>query len=779
VPRFGFLSRLDTDAPSADIPDALDFESDINALASVIAFKEVEPPLAIGLFGNWGTGKSFFMNKLQKRIKRLSGSGVKEYCENVVSINFNSWHYSDSNLWASLITKIFEDLEKFGKGEEDKKKLNKLLENLNSAKELLQEKTQQQEKLKKELEELDKKRTEWTREIDDAVKDLNEIKTMDIIKAVWKDPMVKKDVEELKHRYDFLDLEEYGQVDKNLEELGDGMTRFKETLKLIYSYRNGKLWIALLSALGFFALFTLLMYWAGSAEEVFNQLKYLVGLVAAITSQAVIFMRPLFRKLGGLHERLVNLKRTCDQTAERERQMLMKDMEGLNSTITTKKALKEEIDGKIKRLELEKIAVETELQDIRSGRKIMRFIEGRVTDQRYINSLGIISWIRKDFEELNFLLKQQYDTKKLEELDREKVENVFKVDRVVLYIDDLDRCEATTVVRVLEAIHLLLAFPLFVVVVGVDPRWMHNALNIKYEKFLKKKKADNNGVPMPAADEDIYFIDHPATSFDYLEKIFQIPFVLKPINDTGKKQLIYDQFRMKEEPGKGDEKKEREGEVEKTREGKVMKRIGGEGIADGAAGMESNVVQTARNLERNIDMEKNAGSRPLEEFQRKDRETEKVKEETEDLRNVTRLQVSDEEIDFMQRISFMIGESPRTIKRHINIYRMIRSHSLFKTLPGKEMEYYMSSMVILGILTGVPHLSRSVFTALKSSKDDTLFKAFFSSYMKDQKLHSPVLKNINERLARDKDLEDIGNLKMKVFKANLPLISRFTFRNLS
>jgi hypothetical protein len=39
----------------------------------------------------------------------------------------------------------------------------------------------------------------------------------------------------------------------------------------------------------------------------------------------------------------------------------------------------------------------------------------------------------------------------------------------VLYIDDLDRCPPRRVVEVLTAMQLLLALPLFVVVVAVDP----------------------------------------------------------------------------------------------------------------------------------------------------------------------------------------------------------------------------------------------------------------------------------------------------------------------
>ena len=101
------ISLINSDSVDK-IKDELDFKSDINALASIIAYKEVKPPLAIGLFGNWGSGKSFFMNKLQKRIDYLSRKGGNDFCKKILPITFNSWHYSDSNLWASLITKIFE-----------------------------------------------------------------------------------------------------------------------------------------------------------------------------------------------------------------------------------------------------------------------------------------------------------------------------------------------------------------------------------------------------------------------------------------------------------------------------------------------------------------------------------------------------------------------------------------------------------------------------------------------------------------------------------------------
>jgi len=54
--------------------DQLDFQNDINSFAAVIALEKVTPPLAIGLFGEWGAGKVFswknFVNELIRSVER-------------------------------------------------------------------------------------------------------------------------------------------------------------------------------------------------------------------------------------------------------------------------------------------------------------------------------------------------------------------------------------------------------------------------------------------------------------------------------------------------------------------------------------------------------------------------------------------------------------------------------------------------------------------------------------------------------------------------------------
>jgi tyrosinase len=75
--------------------------------------------------------------------------------------------------------------------------------------------------------------------------------------------------------------------------------------------------------------------------------------------------------------------------------------------------------------------------------------------------------------------------------------------RMLVVIDDLDRCEASKAVEVLQAINLLLNFPSFVVCIGVDARILTEAIETHYRGLLG---------------------DAGASGYEYLDKIIQIPF---------------------------------------------------------------------------------------------------------------------------------------------------------------------------------------------------------------------------------------------------------------
>ena len=136
------IASQNNDNPKGE--DSLDIASDVNALSKLIAYEKLDPPLSIGLFGEWGSGKSFFMNEIHKKVDSLSSSNNKVFCQNIVHIEFNAWHYSDSNLWASLVSKIFNTLNDKIKGTENK---NSLFEKLQFSQDRLSEIKIEQEKI--------------------------------------------------------------------------------------------------------------------------------------------------------------------------------------------------------------------------------------------------------------------------------------------------------------------------------------------------------------------------------------------------------------------------------------------------------------------------------------------------------------------------------------------------------------------------------------------------------------------------------------------------------
>ena len=105
--------------PEVDIAlsDRLNLGREVEMLASVMLASDTPLPLAIGLFGDWGSGKSFFMRMLDERMAQLAALQPEVhppeepvYCRHIRQVHFNAWHYVDGNLWASLAATIFEGL---------------------------------------------------------------------------------------------------------------------------------------------------------------------------------------------------------------------------------------------------------------------------------------------------------------------------------------------------------------------------------------------------------------------------------------------------------------------------------------------------------------------------------------------------------------------------------------------------------------------------------------------------------------------------------------------
>ncbi|MDO9562892.1 MAG: P-loop NTPase fold protein, partial [Bradyrhizobium sp.] len=145
--------------------------------------------------------------------------------------------------------------------------------------------------------------------------------------------------------------------------------------------------------------------------------------------------------------------------------------------------------------------------------------------------LGLLATVRRCFETLEQIMREKHAATQVEGKPTEskagsektsagaseELAHVPDVKRIIVYIDDLDRCSEQHVVQVLQAIQLLLAFDLFVVVVAVDARWLHRAVGQVYSGQLAQPD-------QPAQSAS-------ATVADYLEKIFQLPIWMPSIGD--------------------------------------------------------------------------------------------------------------------------------------------------------------------------------------------------------------------------------------------------------
>jgi hypothetical protein len=163
---------------------------------------------------------------------------------------------------------------------------------------------------------------------------------------------------------------------------------------------------------------------------------------------------------------------------------------------------------------LEQTELERKRDALTAGYLLAEYLADRNASDDYRSKLGTVSKVHKDLQDLADLTAEfNQETPRAEG---------GPPNRIVLYIDDLDRCPPKKVVEVLEAVHLLLSFPLFVVVVAVDTRWLTSALH----------------TALPALDMRPSESGVQPNAMDYVEKIFQIPFWVEELDDDARRRLL-------------------------------------------------------------------------------------------------------------------------------------------------------------------------------------------------------------------------------------------------
>lgn len=519
------------------------------------------------------------MNNLEKRIKKLSEEKLTEkiFCEKIVHIEFNAWHYSDSNLWANIMIQIFEKLNAFLIVEMPNKIENLYLE-LESTQKLLKEKNKEKREIKRKI---CKNKRELTNKLNKKIEKtfkLGQLK--DLTKLVLEDEYINSEINNIKKSIPYL-------KDKSIEEiyikLNYDLKKDVGIIKKFFSFLKNDKQFQIYLIIGIFIILSIL----GILKylDIFN--KWLTSLV--IIPFGMYWNR--FKEITSKVSKFVNFYETMKEknTKDEVELILLKEEANLESELIF---LEEKISLENKRLE----EISFEIEHIKSGKFLADFIKERANSNDYKQHLGLISLIRNDLEKLNEYLKEPVE-------DAE-----HKIDRIVLYIDDLDRCSKDKIIDVLEAIHLLLAFDLFVVIVGVDTRWIKNSLESK--KNLKKEKT--------------------ATSTEYLEKIFQIPFHINNMEKNVKKEQL--------------------------------KNL-----------MKNDLIDSNEEINDNIDND-NWKDNSMNNFIFKSKENISFNNKISQENFHRELKIEQFEYDYILKNADLLGDTPRTIKRFVNIYRIIRSH---------------------------------------------------------------------------------------------------------
>jgi hypothetical protein len=573
----------------------------VDFLASVLATKQLETPLAIGLFGDWGSGKSFFMRRLQERIVKLTeesaraeeGERVSYYCSYVRQVTFNAWLYSDSEIWPSFAAQVFRSVSgvetEAPQGETQARDLKTYQASVAGR---LRDSAEQRNKAATDAAALDARLDELNQEIADRRTRLTERGTDSGAESAAAAGAAR----------------DAGDIVRGLRRIAPAWREM--------AGRDVALVVAPVAvAVAFAFLAVARPSWLAVASAVFFAVCGILAVLAKSVRQLDERTR-LTNELQQLEQARDKLEHERDERAA-----------------TTGRA-ESELDSELPLLP--------------------QFAEEQAARWLGREQLGVVTEIRLAFERLSHEITKSRKAHAAGEKDPTKH---LPIDRVIVYVDDLDRCQHDVVIRVLETLKLLLSLPNFVVIVGVDSRWLFRSLEVHFQALL------------PDRDKATPDLAWAATPQNYLEKIFQYSLVLRPIGTTGFGRLI-DQLLLPPVP-----------------------------TAHGDDGDQRPLEQAAR-PDDGTAQDPGSGPEPPDHEAAGAAEIDLMPED---------LVITPEEREFMKGLAPMF-ETPRAAKRLANVYRLLRVS--VGTERMLRAEAYEPVLLLLSIGIGFPGLAGEVFQAI-------------------------------------------------------------------
>lgn len=663
------IAGIANDDPASE-NDVLEMTADVRALGALVAAKATKPPLSIGLFGDWGSGKTHFMNRLAEFVEQTSNSegasASGPYHARVVQIRFNAWNYVDGNLWASLVHHLFANLRV--PGDEDGKARGELLGRIQGKEvELAASRTEIEERTRAEREAraaASAAESERARQAGSLASAIASVARAELKRPL--DALAAGDEKAAKDALARLKLPERAldstrALESELRRASGLSRRVRALLAGTRERALAGVALAVSLAVGVgVALAGAIFSWPAVASAIAS-IVGAVGVALAALSRGLSRVDGWIGAVEKANERLVAAEA---KVAEESRARATAAFAKLEESTR----LVREETARATKLATELETLRAKLAETSAARKFEAFVEERAASDEYRRRLGLLATVREDFARLSDLM-----VKGAHEADGRVVTQpeAQRVERIVLYIDDLDRCPPARVVEVLEAVHLLLAFPLFVVVVAVDSRWVTRALAKRYGDML--------------AEEDGAW-DSKASPLDYLEKIFQVPIWVRPLGREGSRRL-------------------------------VASLVGGESVTLTPTGHGRLADSTA--AEPNPDL--NVARPPEAKAAAKS-----TVEEPQKPADVARLlDLTEDERSFLAAVGHAAARSPRALKRFVNCYRLLRVRHRAADLAAfldasKGPPPYQRVAVALALVVGAPRAARTALGRLDDGDATTL-----------------------------------------------------------
>lgn len=709
-----------------DPKDPLGLKADVRAFADLICLREVLPPLSIGLFGGWGSGKSTFMSALEGEIDQVVGEHFADgdpldrdttYVKHVVHIRFNAWHFADANLWASLTAEFFDQLRAGGYKNTDKVIHSQLVADVGAhARKLSDDAKQAKEKLSQSEKALIEAQKQRQTALADSKDRLSQKYSQTLVVAVSATyANFKADLPEMGRTIDpeqpEKDIAEFIGIVKEVQTWrGQGRTLIR------YIHARGWRMTGLFAAVATAAGGALLLYWKPAIW--LSVLPILAGL-AGIAQ----ILRPGVKLIGSLLRSSVDFAAALQGETDAALTRISQADEALKRAAA-------EVDA-CKAAAAKAVALEARYTSttklLGSSPKLLRYLlEDDPEAQALAKETGLISRVRRLFQELDTVLGNATTPENAapekngerpsarggprpteDNKDKDEEPNEPVPDRIIIYIDDLDRCTPRQVYEVLQAVHLLLAFKHFVVIVGVDFAWISQALAKELQpSLLGAEKLDDE-------------LTERQLAIRYLEKIFQIPFWLRRLTTSsnaggeGSYTLFVDSLLADNTPKSSTRKSDSTGQSENGGGNAAVVVENKDDLPTEETPQEPSTSQSEFKSEPESELPSKASPK------------------------LEPMKLEPEEIKFLKipAIGRLAGSEPRTVKRFINIYRIVRGASTENeqgrarflgegqedAQPSIPAEYPIAAIMV-AIETGQPMaVADALFRAITSPATDNDF----------------------------------------------------------